>query len=80
MYLKCLQRVERIKDSRVGFIKCKGLNGPFASHLSFIPEIALSLISNNITRRYLQFPTNFSISFVIHSQLVLAEQSRLIQV
>jgi len=30
--LKCLQRVERIKDSRVGFIKCKGLNGPFASH------------------------------------------------
>jgi len=24
--------VERIKDSRVGFIKCKGLKGPFESH------------------------------------------------
>jgi len=30
--LKCLQRVERIKDSRVGFITCKGLNGPLESH------------------------------------------------
>lgn len=31
-YLKCLQRLERIKEIRVGFIKCNGLNGPLKSH------------------------------------------------
>lgn len=32
-YLKCLQRVERMKASLVGFIRCRGLKGPSESHL-----------------------------------------------
>lgn len=32
-YLKCRQRVNLMKASLVGFIRCNGLKGPSASHL-----------------------------------------------